>query len=172
MCCRAHLPGPVGGAKGGRKRYFWPEEQQARSPGSAKPRTLATSQHHLAVRGPTRSSSFTVTRLLVKTTYALRVRTTWSTTSTLAFLTGTERHRVQITYFFLIQIGSRTPSEVGLVVGSRLHRKRRRCGSLELPEGSESKPWPITAKVARTAERIRPKMTEAAAHAVYALARV
>ena len=50
-------------------------------------------------------------------------------------------------------------------VRSRVHRKRRRCGSLELPEGSESKPWPIAAKVARTAERIRPKMIEAAAHA-------
>ena len=51
----------------------------------------------------------------------------------LTFFTGTGRHRVQITYFFWIQIGSRTPSGVGLVVGSRLHRKRRRCGSLELP---------------------------------------
>ena len=49
--------------------------------------------------------------------------------------------------------------------GSRLCRIRHRCGSLELPEGSESKPWPIAAKVARTAERIRPKMIEAAAYA-------
>ena len=31
---------------------------------------------------------------------------------------------------------------VGLVVGSRLHRIRRRCGGLVLPEGFESKPWP------------------------------
>ena len=79
---------------------------------------------------------------------------------------GTGRHRAQIAHFFRTQIGSRTRSGLGLVMGSRLHRKRRRCGSLELPEGCESKPWPITAKVVRTAERIRPKMIEAAAHAV------
>ena len=44
----------------------------------------------------------------------------------LTFLTGTGRHRVQITYFFWIQIGSWAPSGVGLVAGSRLYRIRRR----------------------------------------------
>ena len=44
----------------------------------------------------------------------------------MTFLTGTGRHRVQIIYFFRMQIGSRTPSEIGLVSDSRLHRKRRR----------------------------------------------
>ena len=38
-----------------------------------------------------------------------------------------------------MQIGSRTPSEVGLVVGSRLYRIRRRRGSLVLPESPGSK---------------------------------
>ena len=56
-------------------------------------------------------------------------------------------------------------SRVGLVVGSRLHRIRRRCGSLVLFESPGSKPWPFIAKDEWAAERIRPKMLEAAAHA-------
>ena len=40
--------------------------------------------------------------------------------------TGTGRHRVQIIYFFRMQIGSRTPSEIGLVSDSRLRHMRRR----------------------------------------------
>ena len=47
----------------------------------------------------------------------------------LTFLTGTGRHRAQFIYFFRMQIGSRTPSGIGLMVGSRLHRIRRRCDS-------------------------------------------
>ena len=35
-------------------------------------------------------------------------------------------YRVQIIYFFRMQIGSRTPSEIGLVSDSRLVRMRRR----------------------------------------------
>ena len=81
-------------------------------------------------------------------------------------LTGTGRHRVQTARFFRGQIGSWRPLGVGLVVGGRLRRIRHRCGSLELPEGSESKPWPIIAKAARAAERIRLKMFGAAAYAV------
>ena len=84
----------------------------------------------------------------------------------LTFFTGTGRHRAQISYFFWMQIGSWWPREVGLVAGSRLYRIRRRCSSLMLSESPESKPRPITAKVVRTAERIRPKMIEAAAYAV------
>ena len=52
----------------------------------------------------------------------------------MAFLTGTGRHRVQITYFFRGQIGSWRPLGVGLVVGKRLHRLRHRCSSLEVSE--------------------------------------
>ena len=37
-------------------------------------------------------------------------------------LTGTGRHRAQIAYFFRMQIGSRTPSGIGLGSGSRLRR--------------------------------------------------
>ena len=44
----------------------------------------------------------------------------------MTFLTGTGRHRVQITYFFRGQIGSRTPSGIGLSSGVRLNRMRRR----------------------------------------------
>jgi len=47
----------------------------------------------------------------------------------LTFLTGTGRYRAQFIYFFRMQIGSRTPSGIGLMVGSRLHRIRRRCDS-------------------------------------------
>ena len=39
---------------------------------------------------------------------------------------GAGRHRVQIIYFFRMQIGSRTPSEIGLVSDSRLRHMRRR----------------------------------------------
>ena len=46
----------------------------------------------------------------------------------LTFLTGTGRHRVQITYFFWMQIGSRTPSGICLGSDSRLRRMRRRLG--------------------------------------------
>ena len=46
----------------------------------------------------------------------------------LTFLPGTGRHRVQITYFFRMQIGSRTPSEMGLWSVSRLRRMRRCLG--------------------------------------------
>ena len=38
------------------------------------------------------------------------------------------RHRVQITYFFRMYIGSRTPSGIGLGSGSRLRRMRRFLG--------------------------------------------
>jgi len=46
----------------------------------------------------------------------------------LTYVTGTGRHRVQIVYFFRMQIGSRTPSGVGLGSGSRLRRMRRCLG--------------------------------------------
>ena len=44
----------------------------------------------------------------------------------LTFFTGTGRHRVQIIYFFRMQIGSWTPSGIGLGSGSRLRRMRQR----------------------------------------------
>ena len=43
----------------------------------------------------------------------------------LTFFTGTGRHRVQIAHFFRGQIGSRTPSGIGLGSGSRLRRMRQ-----------------------------------------------
>jgi len=46
----------------------------------------------------------------------------------LTFLTGTGRHRAQIIYFFRMQVGSRTPSGIGLGSGSRLRRMRRFLG--------------------------------------------
>ena len=46
----------------------------------------------------------------------------------MTFLTRTGRHRVQIAHFFRRQIGSRTPSEIGLGSGSRLDRMRRCLG--------------------------------------------
>ena len=46
----------------------------------------------------------------------------------LTYLTGTRRHRVQIIYFFRMQIGSQTRSGIGLVSDSRLRRMRRRFG--------------------------------------------
>ena len=47
----------------------------------------------------------------------------------LTFLTGTGRHRVQIIYFFRMQIGSWRPLGVGPLVGSRLYRMRRPLGA-------------------------------------------
>ena len=58
----------------------------------------------------------------------------------IAYLTGTGHHRVQIIYFFWMQVAPRAPSGVGLVVGGRPHRIRHRCGSLVLSGSSESKP--------------------------------
>jgi hypothetical protein len=52
----------------------------------------------------------------------------------LTFLTGTRRHRAQIAHFFRGLIGSWKSREVGLVVGKRLYRIRRRCSSLVLSE--------------------------------------
>ena len=45
----------------------------------------------------------------------------------MTFLTGTRRHRVQIARFFRTQIGSWRSLGIGLVVGKRLYRIRRRC---------------------------------------------
>ena len=42
---------------------------------------------------------------------------------------GNGRHRVQIAHFFRGQIGSWRSLGVGLVVGKRLYRIRRRCDS-------------------------------------------
>ena len=84
----------------------------------------------------------------------------------LTFFTGTGRHRVQIIYFFRMQIGSRSRSGIGLVVGSRLHRIRRRCSRLVLSESPGKQTLAKAAKAAWAAERIRPKMMEAAASAV------
>jgi len=80
-------------------------------------------------------------------------------------LTGTGLHRAQITRFFRGQIGSWRPLGAGLVVGSRLHRIRRRCGSLVVSEGPGSHCQAIHGPVGRLVERNRPKMLEAAAHA-------
>ena len=49
----------------------------------------------------------------------------------MTFLTGTGRHRVQIAHFFRGQIGSWRSLEVGLVVGSRLHRIAPVLGALQ-----------------------------------------
>ena len=84
----------------------------------------------------------------------------------LTFFTGTGRHRVQITHFLWWQIGSWRLLKVGLVVGKRVYRIRRRCGSLVLSESPGSKPRPKTATAPWSAERNRPKMLEAAARAV------
>ena len=81
-------------------------------------------------------------------------------------LTGDGAPSGPLTYFFRGQIGPWRPLRVGLVVGSRMHRMRRRCDGLVLSESPGSKPWPITAKVAWAAERIRSRMLEAAARAV------
>ena len=84
----------------------------------------------------------------------------------LTFFTGTGRHRAQIARFFRGQIGSWRSLGVGLVVGSRLCRIRRRCGGLVLPESPESKPWLFIARAVWSAERNRPEMIEAAAYVV------
>ena len=83
----------------------------------------------------------------------------------LTFFTGTGRHRVQIIYFFRMQIGSWRSLEVGLVVDSRLYRIRPQCGGLVLLESSGKQTLAKAAKAARAAERNRPKMIEAAAYA-------
>ena len=46
----------------------------------------------------------------------------------IAVLYGTGHHRVQIIYFFRMQIGSRTPSRIGMGSGSHLDRIRRCLG--------------------------------------------
>ena len=46
----------------------------------------------------------------------------------IAYLTVTGCHRAQISYFFWMQIGSRTPSGIGLGSGSRLHRMQQCSG--------------------------------------------
>ena len=69
-------------------------------------------------------------------------------------LTGTGRHRVQIAHFLWVQIGSWRPLGVGLVVGSRLDRIRRRCDSLELPESSGTHSQAIHGLVSCSDERI------------------
>ena len=62
----------------------------------------------------------------------------------LTFFTGMGRHRVQITYFFRWQIGSRTPSGTGLGSGSRLDRMRWFLGlSRELWIEIFGKSWPM-----------------------------
>ena len=55
---------------------------------------------------------------------------------------------------------------VGLVVGKRLYRIRRRRGSLVLSESPGSKTCGKAAIAPWSAERNRPKMIEAAAYAV------
>ena len=84
----------------------------------------------------------------------------------LTFFTGTGRHRAQIIYFFRMQIGSWRPLGVGLVVGKRLHRIRRRCSRLVLSESPGKQTLAKAAKTPWAAEEIRPKMMEAAASAV------
>ena len=46
----------------------------------------------------------------------------------LTFFTGTGRHRVQIIYFFRMQIGSQSRSGIGLGSGGPLRRMRRFLG--------------------------------------------
>ena len=60
----------------------------------------------------------------------------------LTFFTVTGLHRVQIIYFFWMQIGPRTPAGVALIVGSHLHRMRWRLGlSRELWIQNFGKSW-------------------------------
>ena len=54
----------------------------------------------------------------------------------IAYLTGTGRHRVQIIYFLWMQIGSRTPSGIGL---GRLVACAACAGAWGSPESSGSK---------------------------------
>ena len=62
----------------------------------------------------------------------------------ITYFTGTGRHRVQIIYFFRMQIGSRTPSGLGLGSGSRLRRMRPYLElSRELWIEIFGKSWPI-----------------------------
>ena len=62
----------------------------------------------------------------------------------IAYFTVTGHHRAQIVYFFRIQIGSRTPSGMGMGSGSRLERLRRFLGlSRELLIEIFGKSWPI-----------------------------
>ena len=62
----------------------------------------------------------------------------------LTFFTGTGRHRAQIIYFFRMQIGSRTPSGIGLGSGSRPRGMRVRLGlPRELWIEIFGKSWPI-----------------------------
>ena len=82
------------------------------------------------------------------------------------FLTGTGRHRVQIIYFFRMQIGSWRPLGVGLVVGKYMYRIRHRCSSLVLSESPGSHCQAIHGPVGRLVERSRPKMLEATASPV------
>ena len=49
---------------------------------------------------------------------------------------------------------SRRPLEVGLVMGSRLHRIRRRRGTLELAESSGTHCQAIHGQMSRSGERI------------------
>ena len=61
----------------------------------------------------------------------------------LTFFTGTGRHRVQIIYFFRMQVGPRAPSGVGLGSGSRLRRMRPYLElSRELWIENFGKSWP------------------------------
>ena len=46
----------------------------------------------------------------------------------LRFFTAARRHRVQIIYFFRMQIGSQSPSGIGLRSGGPLRRIRRFLG--------------------------------------------
>ena len=64
---------------------------------------------------------------------------------------GNGRHRAQIIYFFRMQIGSRTPSGIGLGSGSRLDRKRRFLG---LSGELWIETWVTWALARRLAERV------------------
>ena len=69
----------------------------------------------------------------------------------IAYLTVTGCHRDQIIYFFGMQIGSQTPSGIGLRSGTRLDRMRRILGP---SESSGSHCQAIHGFLARTGERI------------------
>ena len=51
--------------------------------------------------------------------------------------------RAQIKHFFGMQAGSRTPYELGLMVGSRLHRMRMRFGHPIAPKALDQNHWQI-----------------------------
>ena len=62
----------------------------------------------------------------------------------IAYFTVTERHRAQIIYFFRGQLGSRTPSGIGLGSGGPQDRMRRRLGlPRELWIQNFGGSWPI-----------------------------